>query len=375
MYPQETYMRRAIKLAQKGAGRVNPNPMVGAVVVKNGQIIGEGFHQQYGGLHAERNALADCREDPRGATLYVTLEPCCHYGKTPPCTEAIIEQNIAQVIYGSADPNPLINGKGAEILRQAGIQVTGGFLQDECDQINKVFFHYITCGTPYVTMKYAMTIDGKIATYTGRSRWITGSEARKQVHLDRNRNMAIMTGVGTVLADDPLLTCRIEGGRNPVRIICDSRLSTPLTSQIVSTASSVPTIIATCCDEPEKLQPYREKGCRMISVASDDDGHVCLPALMKILGGEKIDSILLEGGNRLNWSALSSGIVQNVQAYISPKIFGGEQAKTPVGGEGAAFPSQAVLLDTPKITRIGEDILLESEVKPCSPASLKKSVQ
>ena len=205
----QEYMFRAIQLAKKGEGWTNPNPMVGAVIVKDGRIIGEGYHKKCGELHAERNAIASLIESAEGATIYVTLEPCCHYGKTPPCTEAIIEQKIKKVVIGSRDPNPKVAGKGAQILRESGITVVQDFMREECDRLNPVFFHYITTKTPYVVMKYAMTLDGKIAAYTGKSRWITGSEARHHVQTQRARYTGIMVGVGTVIADDPLLTCRL----------------------------------------------------------------------------------------------------------------------------------------------------------------------
>ena len=252
------YMRLALQLAKKGCGWTSPNPMVGAVVVKEGRIIGQGWHQRYGQAHAERNALASCTEDPQGATLYVTLEPCCHYGKQPPCVDAILDAGIHRVVVGSADPNPLVAGKGIAILRAHGIDVTENVLQEECDALNKVFFHYITTKRPFVSMKYAMTLDGKIATYTGASKWITGEIARNHVQRQRHRFRGIMVGVGTILADDPLLTCRIEGGRDPVRIICDTHLRTPLQSQVVMTAKQVPTILATCCGDPEKQAAYQQ---------------------------------------------------------------------------------------------------------------------
>ncbi|MDY4954322.1 MAG: bifunctional diaminohydroxyphosphoribosylaminopyrimidine deaminase/5-amino-6-(5-phosphoribosylamino)uracil reductase RibD [Candidatus Onthomonas sp.] len=361
------YMHLALQLARKGAGRVSPNPMVGAVIVKDGVVIGQGYHQQYGGLHAERNALAACTAPPQGATLYVTLEPCCHYGKTPPCTEAILENGIARVVIGSDDPNPLVAGKGIEILRSHGVQVTTHVLQAECDKLNEVFFHFIQSKTPYVVMKYAMTLDGKIATKTGASQWITGEIARRRVHEDRNRYSAIMAGVGTVLADNPQLTCRIEGGRNPVRIICDTHLRTPLTAQVVTTANSIPTILATSEPNPACHQPYLDAGCQVVTVPQRD-GHLDLNALMEALGAQNIDSILLEGGGTLNWTALQSGIVQKVQAYVAPKLFGGT-AKNPVMGLGVELPDQAVQLTSPTVTRLGEDLLLESEVIPCSPES------
>ena len=361
------YMRQALALARRGAGRVNPNPMVGAVIVRDGRVIGQGWHQKYGGLHAERNALADCSESPRGATIYVTLEPCCHYGKTPPCTEAILESGIARVVIGSDDPNPLVAGKGIEILRSHGVEVATHVLREECDRLNEVFFHFIRTKTPYVVMKYAMTLDGKIATKTGASQWITGEIARRRVHEDRNRCAGIMAGIGTVLADDPRLTCRIEGGRDPVRIICDSRLRTPLTAKVVTTADVTPTIIATNVADIGRHKPYLEAGCQVLTVP-ESDGHLDLRALMAELGRQNIDSVLLEGGGALNWAALRSGIVRKVQAYIAPKLFGGT-AKAPVMGAGVEVPDQAFLLSSPTVTRLGEDLLLESEVLPCSQES------
>lgn len=355
------YMAIALELAAEGRGRTSPNPMVGAVIVKDGRIIGKGLHEQYGQPHAERNALENCIESPQGSTLYVTLEPCCHHGKQPPCTDAVIEAGIKRVVVGSGDPNPLVAGKGIEILKNHGIEVTEGVLRKECEDLNKVFFHYIQTGTPYVTMKYAMTMDGKIATYTGDSKWVTGEAAREHVQMQRNINRGIMVGVGTVLADDPLLTCRIPGGRNPVRIICDSQLRTPLTSQIVRTAGEVPTIIATCIDEQSKQAAFLEAGCRIMTVGAKN-GSVDLVELMEKLGEEKIDSILLEGGGTLNWSVLEMGIVQKVQAYIAPKLFGGASAKTPVEGQGFPSPASSVRIANSMITRLGEDFLIEGEI-------------
>ena len=363
----EKYMRYALELAKKGVGAVNPNPLVGAVIVKDDRIIGEGYHKKYGELHAERNALADCRrrgENPEGAVIYVTLEPCCHYGKTPPCTEAIIESGIKTVYIGSKDINPLVAGGGIAVLREHGIEVVTGVLEKECDSINEVFFHYIKTKLPFVVMKYAMTMDGKIATYTGASKWITGEAARHKVHEDRNRYAAIMTGVGTVLKDNPLLTCRIENGNNPIRVICDTNLRTPLNANVVVTAKEIPTIIATCCKDIQKYRPYIDAGCEILTVRekSGDNAKtvIDLTDLMKKLGEKKIDSVLLEGGAAINWSALSAGIVNKVQTYIAPKIFGGETAKCPVGGIGAEAVSEAFGLEIKSVSRIGEDILIES---------------
>lgn len=362
------YMRMALDEAVKGEGWTNPNPMVGAVIVKDGRVIGKGYHRRYGELHAERNAIADCEESMEGATIYVTLEPCCHHGKQPPCTEAIIREGFSRVVIGSDDPNPLVAGKGIRILREHGITVDTGVLKEECDAINQVFFHYIRTKTPYVVMKYAMTADGKIATYTGASKWITGEAARLCVQKSRHRYAGIMVGVGTVLADDPMLNCRLPGGNSPVRIICDTNLRTPLEAKVVKTAREIPTILATSCEDEEKQRKYTENGCEILFVPKKG-AHIELAELMRRLGERKIDSVLLEGGASLNYSALREGIVNRVQAYLAPKIFGGSEAKSPVGGRGIELPEQAFFLKNRRIQEIGEDILIEWEVDRCLPES------
>ena len=362
MEQDRQYMKMALELAQKGMGFTAPNPMVGAVIVKNGRIIGQGYHRKYGELHAEREALAACTEEPEGAYIYVTLEPCCHYGKQPPCVNAILEAGIRRVIIGSSDPNPLVAGKGIRILKDHGIEVTENILKEECDKLNEAFFYYIQNKKPYVVMKYAMTMDGKIAAYTGESKWVTGEAARIHVQEQRLKYTGIMVGVGTVLADDPMLTCRLENSRNPVRIICDSHLRTPLTSKIVRTAKTIPTILASSSKDQQKIKNYEELGCQVLYVP-EKNGHIDLNRLMELLGAARIDSILLEGGGSLNWSALESGIVQKVQTYIAPKLFGGEEAKTPVEGKGFPDPASAVLLKNSEIIRLGDDFLIESEVK------------
>lgn len=357
----EKYMARALELARNGMGWTSPNPMVGAVIVKEGRIIGEGWHRRCGGLHAEREALAVCTEDPAGATIYVTLEPCCHQGRQPPCTQALLDAGISRVVVGTGDPNPLVAGKGISLLRQHGITVKEHVLEKECTDLNQVFFHFIRTGQPFVVMKYAMTLDGKIAAHTGASKWITGEAARNHVHRQRHRYSAIMAGVGTVLADDPLLTCRIEGGKNPIRIICDSGLRTPLASQIVKTADSVPTILATCNMDTQAARPFLDAGCTVLALPRRE-GHVDLQALMAELGKRQIDSVLLEGGGTLNWAALKAGIVHKIQAYIAPKLLGGKEAKSPIEGEGFPSPNEAVMLSDVTVTRLGNDLLLEYDV-------------
>ena len=366
----QEYVLRAIQLAKKGEGWTNPNPMVGAVIVKDGKIIGEGYHKKYGELHAERNAIASLTESAEGAVIYVTLEPCCHHGKTPPCTEAIIEQKIRKVVIGSRDPNPKVAGKGVQMLREAGVTVVEDFMREECDQLNPVFFHYITTKTPYVVMKYAMTLDGKIATKTGASKWITGEAARKEVQHMRHQYMGIMAGIGTVLADDPMLNVRIPGLKSPVRIICDSGLRIPMDSQIVKTAKEYRTIVAYagehsgegCKEAEEKEEQLHAAGVETVSVP-DADGRVDLRKLMEYLGKQGIDSVLLEGGAALNGSALQAGIVSCVQTYIAPKIFGGQEAKSPVGGSGVKLACEAYGFEIKEIRRIGEDILIRSVPK------------
>ena len=363
----QKYMRMAIELARRGKGTTNPNPLVGAVIVKDGRIIGKGYHERCGQMHAERNALASCTEDPTGATIYVTLEPCNHYGKTPPCTLAIIEAGISRVVIGSPDPNPKAAG-GIGVLRGAGIEVTENFLREECDALNPVFFKYINEKMPYVTMKFAMSLDGKIACESGASQWITSGEARLHTHRLRAEHMGILVGMGTVLADDPLLTCRI-GGMSPVRIICDTHLRTPLTSQLVRTAAETGdmlrqprTIIATCERDPQKTLPFEERGVTILQTAKKD-GYVDLQDLMRKLAERSIDSVLVEGGGEINWSALQAGICDRVCAYAAPKILGGAGAKSPVAGPGVSTPDDAFHLTNVTFRNIGEDLLIEGEVK------------
>ena len=406
---KERFMRAAIELAKKGEGWTNPNPMVGAVIVKENQIIGQGYHHKYGDLHAERDALRDCRErgnDPSGATIFVTLEPCCHTGKQPPCVEAIVEAGIKKVVVGSRDPNPLVSGKGAAFLRERGVEVEEDFLRSECDALNFIFFHYITSKTPYVALKYAMTADGKIATAAGKSKWISCQESRDFVHQLRNKYSCIMAGIGTVLADDPLLTCRILGGRNPTRIICDSSLRLPLDSQLVQTARDVPTIVA--CVEPDCLQaqdyaaPSAERTQDLNAGASGEASQAkegaALPAqdflqkekalvqkgvqvircgtkrvdlsiLMQKLAAQYLDSVLVEGGGALNFSLLQAGLVQRVYSFVAPKIFGGAAAPSPVAGSGVLEVADAFSLSQIDARKIGNDILIEYEVKQAQKAA------
>lgn len=370
----EAYMARALRLAALGRGWTNPNPMVGAIIVSGTHVLAEGYHHRYGDLHAECDALKNAMRkglDVCGATMYVTLEPCCHFGRQPPCTDAIIEAGITRVVIGSSDPNPKVAGQGIGILREAGIEVSEGVLADECLALNEAFLTYIQTGRPLVTMKYAMTIDGKIACVTGESRWITGEGARRHVHEQRHAAAAIMVGVGTIITDNPQLTSRIEGGNDPVRIVCDTHLRTPLDARVVTSARRVPTLIATCESDPDKHRPFTAAGCQ-IAILPNRNGHVDLVSLVNELGNRNLDSLIIEGGATLNWSALQAGIVDKVQAYIAPKIFGGMLAKGPVGGPGFTTPADAIELTDVRLTRIGDDHLIEGRILPCSRESSKR---
>lgn len=375
MKKDDEYMKLALELAEKGRGRTNPNPMVGAVIVKDGEIIGRGFHEKCGELHAERNAFLDCEKkgnNAEGAVMYVTLEPCCHYGKTPPCTEAIIAKGIKKVVVGAKDTNPLVGGKGIRILQEAGIEVEYGVMEKECRELNRIFFHYMEKKMPYVAMKYAMTSDGKIAAYTGKSKWITGDEARKHVHRCRSEYMGIMVGIGTVLKDDPMLNVRLDDGeyRNPVRIICDSDLNIPLDSKLVKTAGEIRTIIGFCkkqdenvrCEEKSrKYEELEAAGCELVE-NGEKEGHIDLKEFMEKLGQMGIDSILLEGGGTLNYAALKENLVDYIYCYVAPKILGGKDALTPVEGRGAENPGNAVKLKIQRTVMLGEDLLIEQKV-------------
>lgn len=358
-------MHLAYNLAKKGCGGVNPNPLVGAVIVKEDKIIGEGYHEIFGGPHAEVNAFRSAKESVEGATMYVTLEPCSHYGKTPPCAQAIVDNKIARVVIGMLDPNPLVSGRGVKLLQDNGIDVESDFLSAELTQMNRVFLKYIQSKLPYVIMKTAMTLDGKIATRTGDSRWVSNEQSRARVHQLRNELMGIMVGVNTVIADDPILTTRLDNGRNgrnPIRIVVDSKGRIPLDSKILNTHAEAKTIVAlTSTANQEKIRQIEALGNEVIVVA-EKKGRVDLNKLMLSLGEKGIDGILLEGGATLNYAALESEIVDEVHAYIAPKIIGGQAAKTPVGGDGIEKMKDAVNLQNIRFENIADDILIIGDV-------------
>lgn len=356
------YMKAALELAARAKGRTSPNPMVGAVVVKEGKIIGRGYHLKAGTPHAEILALNEAGEAAGGATLYVTLEPCCHYGRTGPCTDAIINAGVARVVAAMSDPNPLVSGEGIRRLESAGIEVTAGVMEEEALDLNEVFIKYITTRRPYVIAKAAVSIDGKIATRSGKSKWITGKKAREYGRRLRDWYDAIMVGIGTVMADDPSLTTRLPGGRDPVRIILDSRARIPLNARVLTQQSEVSTIIAaTTGAPPERVEALRSKGAEVLVV--NEGQAVDLNELMMVLGGRGITSVLIEGGAMVQGSAFSARIVDKVAWFIAPKIIGGRDAPGPVGGQGADDPSEAAGLERVKVTRLGPDLLVEGYLK------------
>lgn len=361
MDKHEQYMKRAFELAKQGWGRTNPNPLVGAIIVKNGEVIAEGFHANIGGAHAEVNAIKNAKCDVSGGTIYVSLEPCSHFGRTPPCTQAIINAGIKEVVIAMEDPNPKCNGNGINILREAGISVIENVLEDEAKKINEIFIKYITRKKPFVIMKSAMTLDGKIATSTGNSKWVTGESARNHVHRIRDRVSAIMVGINTVLADDPMLTTRRDGenDKDAIKIIVDSTGKLPTGSRLLTTGK---TILATTSKiDQSKEKQLLEKGVTILKCDGEYE-NVNLNILMDKLYELEIDSVLIEGGGTLNWSALKSGIVDKVMCYIAPKLVGGKNALTPVEGSGIDIMNDAINLTDIDVRMFGSDILIEGYI-------------
>jgi len=360
-------MRLALRLARRGMGKTSPNPMVGAVVVKGKAIVGQGYHHRAGEDHAEVLALRKAGEKARGATLYLNLEPCDHFGKTPPCTRAILDAGIERVVAGMKDPNPLVAGRGIGRLRKAGVRVDVGIKEKECRELNAPFCKFIATQKPFVTLKAAASLDGKVATRSGDSRWISGEASRKYVHQLRQSMDAVMVGIGTVLQDDPLLTVRLSGkkrSRQPLRVIVDSHLKIPWQSQIVRTARQVPTLIATTqAASPSKMARLKHAQLEILVVKDDGEGRVSLKGLMKALAGRGIVSMLLEGGPTLNASALQEGVVDRVLFFFAPKVIGGQKAPGIIGGEGILRIKDAEPLRILKIKRMGADVIMEGGLR------------
>ncbi|WP_094602719.1 Riboflavin biosynthesis protein RibD [Sporomusa silvacetica DSM 10669] len=356
------YMQQALTIAQYAIGRTSPNPLVGAVIVKDGHIVGQGWHRQAGTPHAEIHALAQAGELAKGATIYVTLEPCSHHGRTGPCADALIAAGLKKVVVAMTDPNPEVAGKGLTRLRAAGIEVVEGILATEAAKLNEVFLKWITTGMPFGVLKTAMSLDGKIAAYTGHSKWITGSAAREYVHRLRDIYDGILVGIGTVLTDNPKLTTRLpEGSRNPVRIIIDTMARTPLTANVV-TDNQAPTIIAVSqAAPPERIAALRSHGVEVLVLAQTPLG-VNLRQLFKILGERRITSVFVEGGAAINASLLAANLIDKVYCFIAPKILGGKAAPGPVGGTGVETVDQAILLEDIATQTIGTDVLLNGYI-------------
>lgn len=361
------YMRRALALARKGIGRTTPNPAVGCVIVKEGRIVGEGWHRKAGTPHAEVHALAMAGTAARGADAYVTLEPCCHTGLTPPCTDALIRAGVGRVIAGMADPNPRVNGGGLEALQRAGIETVSGVLEEECRAINRPFIKHVTTGRPFVTYKCAMTLDGKIATVTGDSRWISSDESRTYVHRLRSRCDAVMVGVDTIIADNPQLTVRHVRGRNPLRIIVDSTLRTPASVGVLSGPLARMTIIATTESNPRVHRRYLKSGATVL-VCRPREGRVDLADLLDQLGQRGVQSVLLEGGSRLAGEALSQGLIDECVFFYAPKMIGSD-GFSPFAISGMTAMAQALPFADLKVQRMGSDILVTARPEnPCLPA-------
>lgn len=364
IYKDQYYMKEALQLAAKAEGYTSPNPMVGAVVVKDGRIVGCGYHQKAGTPHAEVHALKDAGVKAEGATIYVTLEPCCHYGRTPPCTEAIKNAGVNRVVVAITDPNPLVAGKGLNVLKEAGIEVTSGVLASEATKLNEVFIKYITTKMPFVVLKAAVSLDGKIATVGGESQWITGPESRLYAHRLRHKYDGILVGINTILDDDPSLTTRLpEGdGVDPVRIVLDSKCRTPVNAKIINQSSKAKTIIAvTEAADKNKITALKKAGVEVL-VINDQEGMVNLDQLLRRLGEMQITSLLVEGGSGVHGSFLTAGVIDKVYWFIAPMLIGGRDAPGAVAGSGIKELTAAVRLNQPRVNRFGADICIEGNI-------------
>jgi len=360
----EQYMRQALSIARYAMGRTSPNPMVGAVIVSAGRVVGQGWHRLAGTPHAEINALQQAGDLARDATMYVTLEPCSHYGRTPPCADAVIAAGIKKIVVAMNDPNPLVAGRGLAKIREAGIEVVEGVLAAEAATLNEIFIKHISTQMPFVVLKSAMSLDGKIAAYTGHSQWITGPESRERVHKLRDCYDAILVGIGTVLADNPNLTTRLSPkGKNPIRIIVDSMARTPLDAHVV-TDGLAPTIIIVTSKAPnDRIQALCACDGVEVLVGSQKQSGVDLRQLFKTLAGRNITSIFIEGGGSINASLLAENLVDKIYWFIAPKIIGGQEARGPVGGQGVSDVNEAYLFEDMNVELSGQDILISAYMR------------
>ncbi|OPY18480.1 MAG: Riboflavin biosynthesis protein RibD [Syntrophus sp. PtaB.Bin075] len=364
----EFYMKRALQLARKGEGWVSPNPMVGSVIVKNDRIIGEGYHRKFGEAHAEINALSGAKESAEGSTIYVSLEPCSHYGKTPPCVERLVACRPKRVVIGTTDPNPLVAGRGIGILKRNGIEVTVGVLEEVCREINESFLKFIQFRIPFVTLKYAQTLDGRIATSTGHSRWISSPPSRRFAHRLRHAHDAILVGIGTVLSDDPELTVRLVRGTNPLRIVLDSRLRIPLTARILQEQDQAKTLMVTTDHaDRKKLSQLNDRGIETLILPVESSGRIDLNRLLRELGSRGIASVLVEGGSRILTALMAQNLADRLIAIIAPKISGrGIEA---VGQLNITSMEKAIGLVFRKIYRKGDDLIIDSRFRrPAEPS-------
>jgi diaminohydroxyphosphoribosylaminopyrimidine deaminase / 5-amino-6-(5-phosphoribosylamino)uracil reductase len=359
------HLARAIELADGGRGRTTPNPLVGAVIVKDGEVIGEGFHTAYGAPHAEREALAACTADPRGATMYTSLEPCCHHGQTPPCTEAILEAGIARVVIGSDDPTEKAAGRGLGILRDEGVDVVaGGELASRARLLNQPFRKHARTGRPFVLFKSAMTLDGKVATRTGDSKWISGEASRRKAHHWRAECDAVAVGIGTALADDPLLTARVEGvHRQPRRIVFDSEARLPLDSQLVGGAGELPLTVVISRAAPRLAADALEVAGADVIVATGENEPARVRNALSQIGAAGITSILLEGGPHLAGAFLDAGEVDEIRLFLAPVVLGGSHARDPLEGEGVERIAEATRALTLDCERVADDVLISARLK------------
>lgn len=354
-------MRLAIRLARRGLGRTSPNPPVGAVVVRRGRVVGRGFHRRAGEPHAEIEALRAAGHRARAATLYVTLEPCNHHGRTPPCSEAVLAAGVQRVVIGARDPNPHVRGRGADRLRRAGVAVDLGVEAAACAELIAPFAKYVRTGLPLVTLKLAASLDGRIATASGASRWITGPPARRLVHRLRNQTDAVMVGAGTVAADDPALTCRLRGGRNPLRVIVDGRLRVSLGAQVLTNAAAPATVIATVTRKPRTIETLRRRGATVLLLPGRN-GRLSLRRLLATLGRRGITSVMIEGGATLAAAAVREGVVDRLLCFFAPTLLGGDGYPM-IGPLGVCRLTQAAALRDLRIARVGADVLVQASLR------------
>jgi len=355
------YMRQAVALARRGLGRTSPNPPVGAVIVTDGSVVGRGYHRQAGKPHAEVEALQAAAGRARGGTLYVTLEPCAHHGRTPPCTDAIIAAKLRRVVFGSRDPNPQVCGDGMGKLRQAGIEVCGGVEQAACDRLIAAFRKHVTTGRPFVTLKLAASLDGRIATATGESRWITGEDSRRFVHRLRAEHDAILVGAATVIRDDPELTCRLRGGHNPLRVVLDGRLRLPLHARVLAATDTAATLVVTGhTASPAKIRRIEQYGAQVLRLPADA-GRISMKRLMRALGRRGTTSVLLEGGAATAAAAVAAGVVDRILIFYAPILIGGD-GRPMLGSLAVRSLAQALRLRPPRLKRFARDVLVATEI-------------